>query len=399
MERIGESVTFSRSYHEPKSIVQISKEGGCPVNLRAQRMIAFNHLLKLYQFSKLVCICLLCINGEFKKCSNYQDHVVESSYKSQRKVTVNVSNAVKNVAKAGQDLSQFVKPKPVPQNQVQSECHDLPDQETRFFKDLDPEYSSSSQSESESVEEECIDLMLKCPLDDSNGICDNLDILPKYEDYIENKTMYERTDIIHNYIYELRNKLKKQNIGFLTSTDLDTMHQNTSMFECGNRKLIKELSSFPEISKLKDVRGPVSLLLLVYGHRNMRRQHTFYTGSLVSHDTEENRRKSKRVTPGHFITCHVNVSNGLVSVFDSLNLVAGDYESDYFCDTAMVNVICKLANTVNAIRSQPPVDIDLQRMPLQRTQNENNCGPISLLVSVFVFYKYTKFITVIMKHN
>ena len=390
MDRYGKDKNFSRSYHEPTSSQTIDKEKGHPVNLRAQRMIAYNFVTKTYLFSVLVCDCYTCMNGDLASCQVYEDHFVDTPYTSGcQKHKKSVASTVKNVTKAGQDVIDFVVPKSKPKakKQMESECTFSPLAEITFTKDLDSNYSSSSSSENEDNEEIDIDLNLKCPLADTDGFssCDALPILPKYSEYLQTDKCYERTDIIHSYVFELRQATKKKNIGFLTTTDLDCMHLDTSFFECSHRKLVAEISKHSEISKLKDVIGPVSLIVLLFGHVNLRKKHSLYGGQLYSHNTTDNgqkstRPKSNRSTPGHFVACHVNVSSGQVSVFDSLNLSPGEFNSRYFCDTTMHDIFSKLTNTVNEIRSNTLVDVRIRRMPLQRTQTANNCGPCSLMV-------------------
>ena len=385
MEREGDFANFSRSYHEPiSSGHKEGKEGGRPVNIRAQRMIAYNAATKMFEFSTVVCSCSLCIDGNLMKCEVYHDHVKHDSYgsqRSQKKTPItNVAKAVGNVAKASVEIFDFVKPKPKSKIQIQTEPVSTPLDENRFAKDVDSEYSSTSDSEEE--QELCIDLLLKCPNADSNGQtpCSEIPILHKYNTYLEGN-LYERTDIIHKYVGQLRDKLQKPSIGFLSTVDLDVLYLETSKFECSNRKLITEVSKVADISKLKDAKGPVSLVLLLFAHKRMRRKHTLYCGETYTHDTEENRRQSKRATPGHYVACHINLTNGLVSVFDSLYSHPGEYSSVYFCDTAMYEVFSIFASVINQMRSESNVEIQLRQMPLQRTQTGSTCGIVSLLVS------------------
>ena len=382
MDRSGDYATFSREYHELSGQKKIPKEGGTAVNIRTKRMIAFDFEKKEYGFSILICTCPHCIKGEFNKCQVYRDHYRYSKYQPSRS-----QQAKSALDKMSNTMCEFVKPLPKAPTVQHASFEYCSDPENRYDQSLDSNYESTETEED--IDDSTIEILVECPLEPP--ICYEVPVLPKFNDYMPGKNKsYDMTDVVWEYCKQMRDAYRKPNIGILSSTDLDILHQNTKMFKCSSRRLLSEISQLEEISKLKDVSGPVYLILILYGDPNMKRKHTMFAGASQTHDTPENIERSKRAIPGHFVTCHVNTSSGLVSVFDSLNRNPDEYSSRYFCDTAMHRMISFLVDTVNHIRAADAVTIKIERMPLFRVQTGSTCGPTALMVSS-VLDLYVKF--------
>ena len=277
------------------------------------------------------------MSGKMDQCQVYKDHFIRSKYQSHTSSTLKSA-----AAKTKKTIGNFISPTPPPvldqpTTQSQNDFDYVSDSENLYEQDLDPNYESTETEEDE--DDSKIELMLKCPNTiEGKTTCDATIVHPKYFDYLPDKDIsYEMTDVIWTYVNQMKDEYQKPDIGVLSSTDLDMLHQNTQNFDCSDRRLITEISKLNEISKLQHVEGSVSLILVLFGHPNMRRKHTMYCGQTERHNNDENRKRAQRSTPGHFITCHVNPTSGVVSIFDSLNCNPGDFTSLYFCDTARVS--------------------------------------------------------------